>query len=174
MNPEFYLNQQKLLGSRRWYRRFWEFCGIYSVAIYFLPAVIFIIRPQGWKAVLLAGLAGLIARYIACELVVLFYKKPHPYQVLKFTPPWSRLFSFLDQRHDAFPSQHIAPASAISAVMFLFSPAWGFIGVLCALFLSAGRIVLGYHDIWDVLGGWVMGILCALAVVCFLAPLFLK
>lgn len=157
MNSDFYLKQQQLLAASKGYRWFWQGWGLYGVLVYFVLAVIFLFQPQGWKIIFLAVLAGLVTRYAVCGLFVVFYKKPHPYQSLKFDPPTSWLFSFQDNKFDAFPSQHSATTAAIAAAFWQFNPLWGVVAMAAALVIGIGRIIIGYHDLRDVLAGLLIG-----------------
>ena len=131
MGDDFYLKQQQLLAGRKWYRRFWVGFGVYGVLFYYAAAVYLLLWPGGWKMLLPTGAAAFLARYVICEIIVLFYKKPHPYQRLNFKVPvnWL-LFSSMDQRHDSMPSQHAVTAAAISAVLWSFFPPVGIVAFI--------------------------------------------
>jgi undecaprenyl-diphosphatase len=165
-----YLNWQKKLEANPAFRRFWVFWGIYSVLIYGVVAANFLVMNRGWKVVAVAVLAALVDRYIICEIIIYFYKKPHPYQKLGFNVISSWLFSFKDQKPDSWPSQHASAAMAISAVILFFSLPWGLISVFTALIIGVARIILGYHYITDVVAGWVIGFLSGLIIVYCLSP----
>ncbi len=135
------------------------------MAVYFLIGAVFLFWTGGWKIVLLAGFSGIVARYLVCELIIRFYKKPHPYQSLNFNVPTSWLFSRQDKRSDAFPSQHTTTAAAIAVVFWLFSPVWGAVAMAAAIIIGIARIILGYHDIWDVVGGLFIGMLSGIVLV---------
>lgn len=159
IKDSLYLNWHQKLSISPGFRAFWKFAGLYSIIFYAGLALWALNFDRGWKVVLAAAAAALFTRYVVCELIILFYKKPHPYQRLGFRPPTSRLFSFADNRPDALPSQHASAATAISIIFFLFAPILGWWAFVVAILTSAGRIVLGYHDIADVLAGWIAGII---------------
>ena len=169
-----YLSWQKKLAENKFFRGFWIFCGIYSVLIYGFIGAYFLTWPQGWKIIALAFAAALVNRYIICEIINYFYKKQHPYQNLKFDIPSSFLFSFKDQKPDSWPSQHASTAMAISLVLYCFSLPLGIAAILTALVLGVGRIILGYHFVFDVIAGWIIGAITGLVVVYFLLPVILK
>ena len=115
-----YLTWQKKLANNKIFRQFWLFWGIYAVAIYALMGIIALVVYKDWKILVMTAVAAVFNRYVVCELIHLFYKKPHPYQRLNFTPPTSILFSFKDVRHDSFPSEHESTAIAIAAVFYFY------------------------------------------------------
>ena len=166
-----YLNWQKKLADNKSFRRFWVFWGIYSVLVYGVVVIYFFYHHQGWEAVAVAAMAALINRYIICEIIGYFYKKPHPYQKLGFSVISSWLFSFKDQKPDSWPSQHASAAMAISAVILFYSFPWGLVSVFTALMMGTARIILGYHYISDIIAGWVIGAISGLIIVNYLAPL---
>jgi membrane-associated phospholipid phosphatase len=174
MQDQTYITWQNRLAARKWYRRFWQGVGLRGILIYFLLSIIFIFQPYGWKIVFLAGLAGFITRYVICELFVLAYKKPHPYQRLDFKVPTWWLFSMPDGRYDAFPSQHSATTMAIAAVFYLFDPVLGIVAMLAAAVIGLARIVIGYHDFSDVIAGLFIGAISGLALGHWLPFIFFR
>ncbi len=153
-----YLIWKKEMDAKIGFRRFWVFWGIYSALIFVLIGVYFFSLNGGLKIVLLAIASALFCRYVVCELIVLFYKKPHPYQRLNFQPPTSWLFSFSDSRKDAFPSEHAAFFASMVPIIWYLSPLLGLLGVLVLLMIGLARIRLGYHDYYDILAGWMVGL----------------
>jgi len=158
MDSEFYLKQQKLLATNKWYRWFWEFWANQSILLYGLAAIFIIAQNQGWKVVILAVCSGLFARYVVCEIVHPFFKKQHPYQRLKFQPPTFWLFSRTDARPDSFPSEHSVTTVAISAVIFLCFPSWGWPALLLPAVIAVARVIVGFHEISDVVFGYFLGL----------------
>ena len=171
MNSDFYLKQQQSLAKGKWYRRFWMFWGIYVVG-FFYCGVIFFFFP-GFRAItFLASIAFLLARLVICETVYFFYKKVRPYQKLHFLPPFfPLLLSINEKRSNSMPSGHAASLMAISCVCLAFLPLLGVLGLIAAIFNGIARVILGYHYPFDVLAGWLVGLLSALAVICWFGPL---
>ncbi len=84
---------------------------------------------------------------------------------------WGSVYRNTDPH--SFPSGH-----AVRAVM-LAALAWGlglqplaWILTIWAPLVSLARVSLGVHYLWDVVAGWIMGILLALAILSLKQPLF--
>jgi membrane-associated phospholipid phosphatase len=170
MNSDFYFRQQKLLVSRKWYRRFWMFWGIYVVGFFYCGVVLFFL-PR-WRAMATLALAAfLFARFVICEAIYFFYKKVRPYQKLHFLPPFfPLLLSFNEKRSNSMPSGHAASLMAVSCVCLAFLPWLGLPGIVAAIFNGIARVILGYHYPSDVLAGWLVGIFSAFVAVYWFAP----
>lgn len=164
MNRQFYLKQYARLNASKTQRELWVFFGIYALLFYGLIAGRLFFLPGGFRAVSVAIVAGFFTRYAVCEIFYFFHKKAHPYQRLGFKPPTSWLFSFADQKPDAFPSQHTATMAAVSAAIFMFNIYAGALAFLIALLTAMARVVLGYHDFADVIAGLILGSAAGLLV----------
>ncbi len=170
MNSDFYLNQQKLLASSNWYRWFWKLWGIY-VVLFIFALGIYLIAVGQWQKVALAFCAFILGRLIISPLIYLVYKKERPYQRLNFKPAeLSWLFSKITERHNSFPSDHAVSFASVSMVILYFFPVLGSVMVFVTILDGLGRVVLGYHYVWHVLVGWMVGVLSALAVIYWLSP----
>jgi membrane-associated phospholipid phosphatase len=165
-----YSNWQKRIAEKVFFRRFWVFWGIYSVALVFIVALYLVSLGQ-IKIVGLAFAAFVLARVIISPLIFLLYKKQRPYQKLNFTTFYSRLFSAQTIKLTSFPSDHAISFAAISAVFCWYFPYLGFILIPTTLLNGLARIILGYHYVIDVAAAWVLGILSAILVICYIAPL---
>lgn len=171
ISDQTYLHWQNRLKTDKWFGRFWRFWGLYAILIYGALGGWMLFLPRGWWVVAMCVVAALVVRYVICEAIKIFYKKMHPYQRLGFLPPRWWLFSWTDKEPDAFPSQHSACAAIIGMIMFFFEPTLGLLGLLTAVMIGVGRIVMGYHDTIDVIAGWLVGLLSGWAVVYWLAPM---
>ena len=153
---------QKQLAEKKFYRIFWGWWGLYSVLIFIFAGAILFFFPGFRLADLFALFAFLLVRFVFCELTHLLYKKPHPYQKYNFQPLSTWLMSLPDKRLDAFPSEHISCMVVISTIFYLFNPLLGLFFFAIAIFTSIARIVLGYHDLYDIAGGWILGSLAGI------------
>ncbi len=65
--------------------------------------------------------------------------------------------------HDSsFPSDHAAVASAIAVTLLCgVGAGWGVLGLLGALVIGASRVIVGVHYPSDILGGVLVGAVCA-------------
>ncbi len=108
------------------------------------------------RALLLSLLAAVLALGVNVLLnVVLPQPRPFlalPAHVLVASPP-----------HDSsFPSDHAAIASAIAMTLLVgLEAGWGVLGLLGALIIGASRVVVGVHYPSDILGGLLVGAMCA-------------
>lgn len=174
IEQNFYLGQQEKLKRLKSYRYFWVCWGIYSTLVFGFPTVYFLAFRRDWKAVLLITFTGLFTHYVLAKSIHIIHRKFHPYQRLNFIPPSSWLFSLTDKVADAFPSEHVSTMSALSLAVYFFSHGWGLVVFFVTLMASLARIVLGYHDEYDVLAGWVLGLGSAYAIIYWVAPMILK
>ncbi len=163
MNFDRYKFWQQKLSNQKLFRLFWVTFGIYSVVAVFVISGILLLQGY-FKVVFLAFLAFILGRLVLSPLVYLIYKKDRPYQKYNFHVLSSWLFSPMGERSNAFPSDHAISFAAISFIFFLHQPEVGIFLFLVTLLNGIGRIILGYHDQWDVLGGWAVGILSGLLI----------
>ncbi|MDR3642514.1 MAG: phosphatase PAP2 family protein [Candidatus Doudnabacteria bacterium] len=170
ITDQSYLNWQKELSSRKWYRRFWVFCGIYSVALIFLLGL-YLLYLGETKVVILAFLAFVLGRGIISALIFFSHKKVRPYQKLNFNTFHSWFFSPKTKHYSSFPSDHAISMSAISTVFAVYHPYFIIPAIVICAINGWARIILGYHYILDIFAGWALGILSALAVVYWLSPM---
>ena len=173
MNSTFYLEQQKKMAGNGWYRRFWVFWGLYSVGIVLALCAYFVAKGQD-KTIILAFAAFILARLVVSPIIYLFYKRIRPYQPLNFIPYHSWFFSPITKKHSSFPSDHAISLAAIAAVLAYFNPAVTIWLIILCVLNGWARVVLGYHYVWDIIAGWVLGILAAMCVIYWLAPLLFK
>jgi undecaprenyl-diphosphatase len=167
-----YLNWQQKLITSPWFKGFWVFWGIYIVAFYIFSAVL-LLFPKYRMWAILAFIAFVLAKFVISGAISFFFKRVRPYQKLSFTPPtFPFLFSQLHKKSNSMPSTHAASLMAISVVCLIFLPILGILGLISTLINGIARVVLGYHYPSDVLVGWLVGLVTALASLYWLWPLF--
>ena len=169
MNENYYLRNQENLAAKRWWRWFWAWWSIYSVVLVFL-ACLYVLAIGQWKVLVIALAAFFLARVIISPLIYILYKKARPYQLYNFKPFSSWFYSRLTDRQNAFPSDHSLSLSSISFVLFWFFPTLGITLFVITFFNGWARVVVGYHDAFDVLGGWIIGIMSAVLMIYLLTP----
>ena len=172
ISDQTYLNWQKKIAVNTFFGRFWVFWGIYVTGLLFATGGCLLFFEVGRQAVAAALATYVLARLIVCEIIYALYKKPRPAQRLNFHPPESKIFiSWVDKRLDSFPSSHSASLAAISLAFYFYFPALGLVWFIFTILNGLARIVLGYHEVIDVLAGWAIGLVSGLIITLWLAPL---
>jgi len=64
----------------------------------------------------------------------------------------------------SFPSGHSARMSALGGAVLFFSLPLGLLLLALSALIAAARVAIGIHFLGDVLIGWLIGVLCAVAV----------
>ena len=170
MKDQAYLSFQQKLRSSNWFRAVWAFGGLYSLLLVYV-AGIYLLAAGKLEILLVVMFAFVLARLVINPVIYAAYKKPRPYQRLGFVPinsPW--LFSGLTQRFNSFPSDHAASFVSIAVALGFSIPVLGAVFGILAAYNGVSRIILGYHDEKDILAGWVVGIISALASIFWLFP----
>ncbi len=77
-------------------------------------------------------------------------------------------FALLDapiyEKNWSFPSGHAAFFFALSTAVYFYNKKWGVFFFIASSLLSIGRIMGGVHYPSDILGGAIIGVLCAYLV----------
>ncbi len=171
ISDQSYLNWQRQLSAKKIFRWFWEFWGLYILGFFYAGTVLFFF-PRFRILAVLALITFLFAKFAVNDLVYFFYKRQRPYQKLNFSPPASPFFlSRLHKKFNSMPSDHAASLMAIACVCLVFLPWLGVLGLMATILDGVARVILGYHYPSDILVGWLVGVLSALAVVHWLGPL---
>lgn len=140
------------------------FCASYLAYLVVFALLVLIFFSQyskleKWTILVVAGTAGIIARFGVAELIRYFYHRPRPFIALPdvhplFTDPaWS------------FPSGHATFFFALSNVVYLYNKKWGIWFFVATLFITVGRVIAGVHYPSDIIGGAVIGVIVAYIVV---------
>lgn len=135
---------------------------IFIFADYFLPLavyssiLVFFYRRRPDVAVRL--ILSLFLSWLVGFLFKHFYYLPRPF-VLTGTPP-----AFFWSLDGSFPSNHTATTLAVSLTARRYDRKLGFNLTVLSLLVAASRVVLNYHNWWDVIGGILVGCLSAWVV----------
>jgi undecaprenyl-diphosphatase len=133
------------------------FCASYLAYILIaLFLIVVLISKDHWKDkiyfLIVTALSTLIARFGVTELIRYFYHRPRPFLVeqpihqLLTDPSWS------------FPSGHATFFFALATIVYLHNRKWGAFFLIAAVIVSLGRVAAGVHDLSDIAGGAVVGI----------------
>lgn len=133
-----------------------------------LPIILFLyLNDEYWAWFVLAIAAFMVARFVFIPVFNLFYSKPRPYQKYKFKPITSRLLSWESVKPTSFPSRHIISFASFGGALLLPMPMVGVYILLLGLLTGVGRVVLGFHDFWDIFAGILIGLILGLLVFLF-------
>jgi undecaprenyl-diphosphatase len=118
-------------------------------------------RKAGWTALLSILLGFLIANLFLKNVIV----RPRPFMDPQsvYYPWWVQAGSLYENGF-SFPSGHTTSAACFGVALFLNLPkrySWSFL--LFPILMAASRIYFMVHYASDVLGGFLVGSLCALA-----------
>lgn len=127
-----------------------------------LLAILFLARGE-WASqnarhgVVAAGFSAALALAIA-QVISHLWERPRPYVA---HPDIAHLF-IPPSMDPSFPSDHATAAFAIAVSIFLRSRKIGLLALGMATILAVSRVAVGTHYPGDVLGGALLGTLCAL------------
>jgi undecaprenyl-diphosphatase len=131
---------------------------IYFLVLGFLFLVLMETGPRRKLYLFAEGaLAVILARGIVTELIRHFYYNPRPFEAYGFTP-------LISESGASFPSGHMTFLFALALVIWYANRKWGSIYFVLSALVGLARIYAGVHWPYDVLGGIVIGLVCALIV----------
>lgn len=138
-----------------------DMAGIFlaKYLIYILIVAVFLIFWKKWRTILLAFLAGALARFGIVELMQEIYPRVRPFVENNV----HLLIDKLDQ--PAFPSGHAAFTFALSGVVYFYNKKAGFAFLAASFLISISRVFVGVHWPLDVLAGALAGIFSAWLVI---------
>lgn len=141
-----------LVGQSRLLDGLIVFCAEYLayLVIVALVALVFF-SIYSWREIVVAGAAGLIARFGVTELIRSFYHHPRPFVVL---PNVHQLFA---ESSWSFPSGHATFFFALATVLYCYNKRWGSGFFIAAMLIALARVVAGVHYPADIVGGAFIG-----------------
>lgn len=114
-------------------------------------------KEKNRAMVLVAIMAGLIARFLLKSIILLFYSRPRPYVSL---PSAHKLISTIaSDNFQSFPSGHAIFFFALSTVIYKFNKKLGILFFSSSILMGVARVFTGVHWLSDIVGGLVLGIL---------------
>ena len=103
------------------------------------------------------ALATLLARGIVTEVIRFFYHHPRPFAFYGFVP-------LVAESGSSFPSGHMTFLFALATAVWYANRRWGMLYFILSAAVGVARIYVGVHWPLDVLGGGVIGVLCAILI----------
>ncbi|MDB4939960.1 MAG: bcrC [Candidatus Doudnabacteria bacterium] len=146
------------LTGHPWADWFFVLCAVYFAFI--MPAILIIWwfvaedRISARKAILLAGLAALVARYGIKTLIATFWSRNRPF----IAHTVHDIISKKDNQA-SFPSGHAIAMFAIASAVYAYNKKMGILMYTMATLTGICRIVVGVHYPSDIIAGAVLGAL---------------
>ncbi len=103
--------------------------------------------------------AGLVARFVVKEAVVLFHDSPRPFDILEVVSPL-----IAQSPMNSFPSGHALFFFALSAIILFYSRGLGVFLLIASTLIAISRVIAGVHWPSDILAGASIGILTGVSV----------
>lgn len=133
---------------------------------YFLIAIFFAflyfsayLKREKLHIFFITAFSVIVSRFGITELIRFFYHRPRPFitdsnvQYLVSDNSWS------------FPSGHSAFFFAMAMAIYLYNKKWGIGFFIATLLMNLSRIIAGVHYPSDILGGAIVGIMIAYAII---------
>lgn len=108
-----------------------------------------------WLPFAVAGVCSAVLVAVAVKAAGLLWNDPRPF-VVDGQPPW-----FPHPADNGFPSDHTTLAVAVAAVVWTRNKAAGLVLMALALLLGATRVIAHVHHVPDIIGGALIGLVCA-------------
>lgn len=123
-----------------------------------LAFLVLVFYQKGWRRRVYlfceGALAIILARGIVTSVIQYFYHEPRPYSFYGFTP-------LFNETGCSFPSAHAAWFFALALVVWFANRKWGWWFFALAVLMGIARVYAGVHWPIDIIGGAVIGLLCA-------------
>ncbi len=125
--------------------------------IWILLTLLLLIFPKTRKIGVMCAVALLLMAF-SSSLIKNLVARPRPYthlpELVLLIPP---------EKSFSFPSGHTAASFAFAFSVWLNNRRWGWAALVGAMLIAFSRLYLSVHYPTDVLGGILLGALCALA-----------
>jgi undecaprenyl-diphosphatase len=165
MSKEWYIRWHKKLATSKGFLNFWTFFGIQVMYVYIALALVMTLFQKTRVTGIAILCAFVLGKFCISKFLALSFVKKRPYQLYGFIPRASGFFSRVDEQFDSFPSGHTTSLITVSTVLFSFSPMVGTVSFVITLITGVARVVLGYHFVWDIVAGVLIGTVSGLFLI---------
>lgn len=131
----------------------------YSTYI-FAAALLYMIwkqREEWLYITVLAGIAGVFARYVVKTGILLFVHRARPF--VSSTDIHSIVAALSSEYYQSFPSGHAIFFFALSTVVYFYHRHIGAFFLILATLMGIARVAVGMHYPTDIIAGAVLGVL---------------
>jgi undecaprenyl-diphosphatase len=128
--------------------------------IVLLIVIVVVRRKEGVLIVVGLGLTILLSEAMSTMVLKELIDRVRPCHINE----WVRLIEGYCPKSPAFPSSHATNIAAAITFLAFFFPRWLFVMIPLALLVGYSRVYLGVHYPLDVVGGWILGVLCGWAL----------
>ena len=135
-----------------------KFC-VYLTIVSYLGTLAYLFVLKDWFDFIPTFFSPLLA-FIMVEIIRHFYSRKRPFEVIEFEPLIEH------ETGKSFPSKHATSALVIALALSLLFPSFGVVMIINALLVGLTRILSGIHYPSDVVGGYLLAILCHYLVRC--------
>jgi undecaprenyl-diphosphatase len=167
MNQQFFNDIHNFSGRSAIFDGVGIFFANYLIYFLILGFLFLVLAEKGPRRKLYwfgeGALATLLARGIVTEVVRFFYHHPRPFAFYGFAP-------LVTESGSSFPSGHMTFLFALATVVWYANRRWGILYFVLSFAVGVARIYVGVHWPLDILGGAVIGVLCAAIIHRFLRP----
>jgi len=143
------------------------FLANYLPYILVLGFLVLLYYQRGWRLRLYwfaeAAIAILVSRGLITEIIRHFYNHPRPFDALGIP-------ALIFESGNSFPSGHMTFFFPLALAVLYMNRTWGWWYIALTAIMGVARIYVGVHWPFDIAGGALIGIACALAVHAALRP----
>jgi membrane-associated phospholipid phosphatase len=159
LTADAWLSKKLRVPEERFFLRFLLKFFAHSGDSWFWLAGLFflwVISQGEWRARAAFLGVGLTAMAAAVILLKFTIRRPRP------AGEWGQIYRITDPH--SFPSGHAARSAALAVMALALGPSWfGLVVALWAPWVGISRVALGVHYLSDVVAGWLVGAVMALA-----------
>ncbi len=137
------------------------YLGNFEILLLLAFSGMIVFDRKNWEKQVACFAVSLLAVYFMMDVLKIIFSRPRPFDGIGHAVVFQQFFEKPESY--SFPSGHAMLAFAAAFLInSLYSPRKFFFLYILALWVGLTRVYLGFHYPSDVLGGALLGILCAL------------